>query len=86
VDENHIRAISDPRSDLLSPRERAAVDFAGKLAGDHFAITDETYEELRRHFDDTELAELTMVTVSFLGMGRLLETLTRGVTCELPHR
>lgn len=85
MDEELVKAIHEPGSGLLSARERAAVDFAGKLAGDHFAITEESYQELRSHFDDAELAELTMMTVAFLGLGRLLETLTRGITCQIAH-
>lgn len=85
MDEETIRAVHDPNSPLLTPRERAAVDYAGRLADDHFSITDETYAELRRHFDERELAELALITVSFLGMGRVLETLTRGMTCAVHH-
>lgn len=84
VDEALIRAIGDPAHPGLDAREAAAVDYASALAGDHAQIGPDTYAVLREHFDPAELAELAMLTVSFLGLGRLLETLTRGSACPLP--
>jgi AhpD family alkylhydroperoxidase len=83
VDEELIRAITDPAHPGMSPREVAAVDYATRLAGDHDTVTAEVYAGLREHFDDAELAELSMLVVSFLAQGRLLETLTRGSTCPV---
>ena len=45
-----IAAIDDETSDLLSPRERAALRFAEKLAVDHRKVDDALWSELRRHF------------------------------------
>jgi AhpD family alkylhydroperoxidase len=83
VDEELIAAIEDRESDLLTTRERLAVDYAAALAGDHEQITADTYATLREHFDDREIAELSMMAMSFLGMGRVLETLTRGSACPV---
>lgn len=83
VDEALVAAIEDPDGGALTDREQAAVAFASGLAGDHRQVTDATYTELRRHFDDRELAELSMMIISFAGLGRLLETLTRGSACPV---
>jgi AhpD family alkylhydroperoxidase len=83
VDEELIAAIDDPDSDLLTTRERLAADYASALAGNHSQITPDTYATLREHFDDREIAELSMMAMSFLGMGRVLETLTRGSACPI---
>lgn len=83
VDEELIAAIEDPDDGRLDARERSAVAFATGLAGDHREVTETTYRELRRHFDDREVAELAMMIISFTGMGRLLETLTRGSACPV---
>lgn len=77
VDEELIAAIPDPDRERFSQRERAAIAYATRLAGDHLSITPATYQELRGHFEEAELAELTMLASSFLAMGRLLETLSR---------
>lgn len=83
VDEELVAAINDPGSPLLSERERLAVDYASALSGDHSHITGETYAELREHFDDGEVAELALLSASFLAQGRILETLTRGSVCRI---
>lgn len=85
VDEELIAAIDDPDSPLLDERERAAVEYAAALAGDHTTIDGATYDHLRTLFDAHELAELSMLVSSFLALGRVLETLTRGSPCPLPR-
>ena len=54
-----MQAINDETSPLLSPRERAAVRFAEKLAVDHHKIDDEQWAELRQHFSESELLTTT---------------------------
>lgn len=84
VDEALVRALGDPAHPGFDAREVAAVDYATTLAGDHAAVTPATYAALRDLFDAEEVAELAMLTVSFLGLGRLLETLMREQDCPLP--
>lgn len=55
----------------LSEREKAALDYADISATDHFAIDDETFAGLRRHFSDAEIVELGMFIAYFIGFGRL---------------
>ena len=86
VDEDLIAAIDDPDRDTLSERERAAVDFALGFAGEPNAIGPETYDRLWGLFDEREVAEVTMLTMSFFSLGRLLETLARGTSCPLPNQ
>lgn len=81
VDEALIAAIADPEHPGFDAREAAAVDYATAMAGDHATVS---YDRLRELFDAGEVAELAMLTVSFLGLGRLLETLTREQSCALP--
>ncbi len=84
VDESLIARIPDGEDPRLSPRERAAIEYAACLAGDHQTIGEAHYARLAEHFDERERAELTMLCALFLGMGRFLETLTRGMACPLP--
>jgi len=71
--EAKIAAIDDETSDLLSPRERAGLRFAEKLAVDHLKIDDELWSEVRRHFSEAEIIELVAHTTLYIGFGRLNE-------------
>ena len=68
-----IAAIDDETSDLLSPRERAGLRFAEKLAVDHLKVDDELWSEVRRHFSEAEIIELAAHTTLYIGFGRLNE-------------
>jgi alkylhydroperoxidase family enzyme len=71
--EAKIAAIDDETSDLLSPRERAGLRFAEKLAVDHLKVDDEQWSEVRRHFSEAEIIELAAHTTLYIGFGRLNE-------------
>lgn len=71
--EAKVAAINDPISSLISPRERAAIEFAEKLAVDHQKVDDALWSELRQHFSEAEIIELVMHTTLFIGLGRFNE-------------
>ncbi len=71
-------------SDDLSDAERAAVRYAGLFASDHLSITDEIYDDLRRHFSEEQIVELGMQVAFFVGFGRLAATWN--MIEELPTR
>ena len=71
--EAKIAAINDESSDLLSPRERAALKFAEKLAVDHQKIDGALWAELRSQFTEAELIELVAHTTLYIGFGRFNE-------------
>lgn len=58
----------------LTDAERAALDYADRMAGDHLSITDETYENLRTHFTEAEIVELGFNCALCVGFGRLAAT------------
>lgn len=68
--EAKIAAIDDETSDLLSPRERAALRFAETLAVDHHKVDDALWAETRRHFSEAEIIELVAHTTLYIGWGR----------------
>ena len=68
-----MQAINDDTSELLSPRERAAVRFAEKMAVDHLKVDDALWAELRAHFSEAEIIELATHTTLYIGFGRLNE-------------
>jgi alkylhydroperoxidase family enzyme len=73
VTEAKIAAIDDETSDLISPRERAAIRFAEKLAVDHHKVDDALWAELRAHFSEAEIIELAAHLTFFIGFGRFNE-------------
>src|SRR4029453_4545756 len=71
--EDKVAAINDETSNLLSPRERAAVRFAEKLAVNPHKVDDARWAELRKHFSEADIIELTMHTTLYIGLGRFNE-------------
>jgi len=73
--EAKIVAINDETSDLITPRERAALRFAEKLAVDHQKVDEALWSELRSHFSEAEIIELVANATLFIGWGRFNEIL-----------
>ena len=71
--EEKIQAIENDASPLLSPRERAAVRFAGKMATDHLNVDAALWKELTAQFSEAEIIELAAHTTLYIGFGRLNE-------------
>lgn len=58
----------------LTAREKAALRYADLVATDHLAAGDETFAELREHFDDGEIVELGAHIGVCVGFGRIAAT------------
>jgi alkylhydroperoxidase family enzyme len=70
-----------------SPAERAAMDFAERMALEHHEIGDADIEALHEHFDDGEMLELMMMAGQYIGFGRTLAILQlETVACPIPPR
>lgn len=54
-----------PVSAAFDPAERAVLAYADCLALDHGRTPEALFEELKRHFDEEQLVELTYVTAMF---------------------
>lgn len=59
----------------FTPRERAAIHFAEKMAVDHHNIGDADVAAMRRYFSDAEFLELAMMAGQYIGFGRVLAML-----------
>ena len=68
----------------LDARERAALDYADKVATNHFAVDESTFEKLREHFSEREIVELGVYAAIFVGFGRV--TTGWSFTDDLPER
>jgi AhpD family alkylhydroperoxidase len=81
LDPNHVSEaeaafdVDHPDEGSFSPRERAALRLAERMALDHFAVDDAMINDVRRHFSKSELLELMMMTGQYIGFGRVLAIL-----------
>ena len=46
-------------SELFSPAEAAALDYAEHMTDSKLQVTDECFEQLKAHFDEAAIVELT---------------------------
>ena len=72
VTEDLVCSLEKPHeADDLTAAEKAALDFADRMATDHLSISDETFEELARHFSDEERMDLCFQVATYVGYGRM---------------
>jgi AhpD family alkylhydroperoxidase len=68
--------LNDPASPRLTPRERAALQYADLFkSGDDAIDSNAVYERLRAHFSEEEIIELGMLCAQTVGVGRLVRSL-----------
>ena len=74
-------------SGAFSEAEKAAIRLADVLAGDHKAASDDLFEELRKHYNESEIMDLSWRITSFIGYGRMIRVLGLeiGEACPLGH-
>ena len=48
-------------SDLFTPAEKAALRYTDEVCRESVDVPDEVFDELRRHFNDSEIVDLTGV-------------------------
>ena len=73
LSDEKIAAADDPNNSALDDREKAVVQYAKELAED-IAASDEALTNLRNHFDDGQIAEITMVAGTFHVLTRFADT------------
>lgn len=69
-----LHAVRDGPTDALDPVQRVAVDYASAMTRD-VDVPDELFEELRRHFDDRGVVELTATIATYNLVSRFLVAL-----------
>jgi alkylhydroperoxidase family enzyme len=67
--------VDAPERESFSARERAALQFAERMALDHHAIDDEAIRAMRVHFSEPEFLEVLMMTGQYIGFGRMAAVL-----------
>ncbi len=62
------------RSDLFSPRERAVLGYTQAMTRE-IRVSDDLFADIRRHFDEKKLVELTATIAAYNMVSRFLEAL-----------
>lgn len=87
LSEDLIAAIPEFSGDDFTPRELAVMRFAFTFGSDHFALGEDDFRELYRHFDVEEVTEIGMLCAQFLGFGRLAMVMElEHASCPIPVR
>lgn len=73
LSEDKINATPEYNSPVFSEKEKAVVRYASELTK-NVAASDEVLDELRKHFDNAQIAELNMVVGSFNVLTRFADT------------
>jgi alkylhydroperoxidase family enzyme len=84
VSEELLAAVSRHRTEpAFSEAERAALEYAERYCTDSTSIDDELLDRLRRHLDDGEIVELTLVIGKYLTLGRFMQVLDLDQSCNV---
>ncbi|MGD9653382.1 MAG: carboxymuconolactone decarboxylase family protein [Candidatus Dadabacteria bacterium] len=73
LSDEKINAAPDETSDAFNDREKAVVRYSRELA-ENVAASQETLEELKKHFDEGQIAELNLVNGVFHVLTRFADT------------
>ena len=72
IDEDLVCSLEKPQeAENLSDSEKAAIEYGELFATNHLAIDDSVYDNLRKHFSEEEIVELSITVAWFVGFGRL---------------
>lgn len=74
-------------STVFSEAEKVAIRYADVLAGDHKSASDTLFDDLREHYNESEILDLGWRITSFIGYGRLIRALGLeiGEACPIGH-
>ncbi len=73
-----------PTTNDFDDRTRLAAEYAERFALDHHGLDDAFWQRMKAHYDDREIAELSMCLGSWISFGRLNRVLGLDVACVLP--
>jgi uncharacterized peroxidase-related enzyme len=72
---NEIDEMNDPMSALISDAEKAALNYAEALTLNPGSIPDRIFDELRKHYSDSQVVEITMIAALYNMINRFNEAL-----------
>ncbi len=80
VSQAAIDALENPAAEQWSERERVALRYAEQVTTDAKRVSDELWDELRHHFDEGEIIEITAATTLFAMFNRFNDALQMEIT------
>ena len=84
IDEQFYAAVSSYRqASIFSAAEILAIEYAERFAQAHSAIDDAFIEQLKAHFSDQEIYELSVTIAGLIANGRVLQVLQVDQLCTL---
>ena len=75
ITEELVRALPDYEHGPFSEREKAALRYADRMYFDHHKVDDALWAQLRAHFSEDEVFELSWAIVEFIALGKLIYVL-----------
>lgn len=75
ITEELVAALADYEAGPFSEREKAALRYADRMYVDHHEVDDALWAQLRTHFGDDELLELSWAIAEFIALGKLIYVL-----------
>ncbi|GAA4966776.1 carboxymuconolactone decarboxylase family protein [Yinghuangia aomiensis] len=82
--EEQLAAVADyADSDLFTPAEKAALEFAERFATDSARIDDDLLERLTGHLTAPGVVDLTLVAGKYLALGRFMQVLGLDQACNI---
>lgn len=64
--------LADYERGSFSDREKAALRYADQMYLDHHQVDDELWAQLRAHFTEEEVVELSWAIAEFIALGKLV--------------
>jgi alkylhydroperoxidase family enzyme len=75
ITEELVAALSDYEAGRFSGREKAALRYADQMYVDHHKVDDRLFDELRAHFSEDEILELSWAISEFIALGKVIYVL-----------
>lgn len=67
----------------LDEKEKLAIDFSERFINDHLNINDDFFAQLKQHFSDTEIYEMSTTIAGLLANRRILQVLQIDQSCAI---
>lgn len=75
ITEEVVAALAEWERGRFTAREKAALRYADQMYFDHHKVDDALFAELRAHFTDDEILELSWAIGEFISLGKIIYVL-----------
>jgi alkylhydroperoxidase family enzyme len=75
ITEELVAALARYETGPFTEREKVALRYADQMYADHHKVDDGLFDQLRAHFTDDEILELSWVIGEFISLGKIIYVL-----------